>query len=127
MAGVRKIVGIMPLGKQVNRVKGWFEGSSDDLLAKHRTSLLGWADKAAAALVATAKTATVRGEAWVTREDLAENLTAARDGLHDALSARARDRGLGRDWPDVFFRKGPHREASEPSTATPPGTPGSPA
>lgn len=35
---------------------------------------------------------------------MAYSLTHERDGLHEALAALARDKGLPRTWPDTFFR-----------------------
>ncbi|MDI3282829.1 hypothetical protein [Polyangium sp. 15x6] len=92
------------LPKQVARVIGWLD-SKDPILDKHRVGLEPWAKAADAALKRTTAIATVRGEARIGREELAERLTRDRDALHDALSARARERGLPRDWADQFFRK----------------------
>ncbi|MDI1446574.1 hypothetical protein [Polyangium sp. 6x1] len=92
------------LPKQVARVGAWLE-SKDPIVDKHRPALEPWAKAAAAALKRTTAVATVRGEARIGREELAEGLTRERDGLHDALSVRARERGLPRDWADQFFRK----------------------
>ncbi|TKD08937.1 hypothetical protein [Polyangium fumosum] len=92
------------LPRQVARVLGWFE-SSDPVLDKHRGDLEPWALAAEASLKRTTAVVTVRGEARISREKLAEDLTRERDGLHDALTARARERGLSRDWADQFFRK----------------------
>ncbi|MDI1477540.1 hypothetical protein [Polyangium sp. y55x31] len=92
------------LPKQVARVRGWLE-SKDPVLDKHRAHLEPWVNAAGAAIARTAAVATVRGEARISREELAGNLTRDRDGLHDALTARARERGLPRDWADQFFRK----------------------
>ncbi len=92
------------LPKQVGRVFGWLE-SKDPVLDKHRADLETWAKAADAGLKKTTAVATVRGEARMGREELAEDFTRERDGLHDALTARARDKGLPRDWADQFFRK----------------------
>ncbi|MDC3955072.1 hypothetical protein [Polyangium jinanense] len=92
------------LPKQVARVIGWLD-SKDPILDKHRAGLEPWAKAADAALKRTTAVATVRGEARIGREELAEGLTRERDGLHEALSARARERGLPRDWAGQFFRK----------------------
>jgi hypothetical protein len=92
------------LGKQVGRVRGWLS-SNDGVLEKHRDELDAWSKSAEAALQQTAAVATVRGEARIAREQLAEDLTRERDGLHDALSARGREKRLPRDWADQFFRK----------------------
>lgn len=87
------------------------------MLENHRTPLETWATAADLAVKRTAGLATVRGTAQIAREQLAEDLTRERDGLHDALSARARDRSLPREWPDQFFKKAtraePAREESE--------------
>ncbi|MBN1771964.1 MAG: hypothetical protein JXB32_11915 [Deltaproteobacteria bacterium] len=103
----------MPLGQQVNRVKAWLRETDDDVLQGHREELTQWVTKASTALEATAGTAGVRGKAWIVRDDLGDGLTAARDGLHETLAARARERGMGRDWPDVFFRRSPRRISGE--------------
>jgi hypothetical protein len=95
------------LGKQVTSVKAWLGSSTDPVLERHRETLTLWSGRADDAIVATKGTALARGSAWVAREDLAEGLTAARDGLYETLAARARERGLDREWPGVFFRKTP--------------------
>ena len=92
------------LNKQVERVQGWLQ-SKDPVLEAHRKNLETWASACGAALQQTAGVATVRGEARIAREQLAEDMTRERDGLHDALTARARERNLPRDWADQFFRK----------------------
>ncbi len=104
----------MPLGKQLGRVLGWLSQSTDEVLARHRDKLELWTGKVKAALEATGATAIVRGRAWIGRETMAESLTAARDGLFETLAARARERDLGRDWPDIFFRKTPGRDEPAP-------------
>lgn len=78
--------------------------SQDPVLEQHRAELERWSKVAEAALEQTRGSSAVRGEAWVAREELAEGLTRERDGLRDALAARARERDLPRDWPDLFFR-----------------------
>ena len=70
------------------------------------------------ALVATKAASLARGTAWVARENLAEGLTAARDGLHETLAGRARERGLDRAWPGIFFRRTKTRVT--PTEAPPP-------
>ncbi|HZX00642.1 MAG TPA: hypothetical protein VFF45_00195 [Bacilli bacterium] len=96
---------------QVERVGGWLK-SNDPVLEQHRAGLTTWSKAAGDALQQTAAVATMRGAARMAREQLAEDLTRERDGLHDALSARARERGLPRDWPDLFFRKAPRAASS---------------
>jgi hypothetical protein len=91
------------LPKQVAQVRAWL-GSNDEALEPHREALDRWSKAAADALDRTHALAMVRGQARITREQLASDLTRERDGLHDALSARSRERSLARDWPDLFFR-----------------------
>ena len=91
------------LPKQVAKVRAWL-GSEDDALEPHRAELDRWSKAAAEALERTNALALVRGQARIAREQLAYDLTRERDGLHDALSARSRERGLARSWPDLFFR-----------------------
>jgi hypothetical protein len=102
------------LAKQVARVRGWLDNSKDPVLEKHRDPLDQWSKAAAGALEKTSGVALVRGEASIAREQMAEDLTNERDGLHDALSARARERGLSRDWPDLFFRTQTRTKPDEP-------------
>lgn len=104
------------LPKQVGRVRGWL-GSKDAVLEANREALDSWSKAAQDALGQTAAVGTIRGEARVAREELADDLTRERDGLHDALSARAREKGLPRDWADQFFRKAHRPEAEEEMTA----------
>ena len=94
----------MSLGKQVERVRAWVAQGSDPVLERFKAELGTWSEKAHEALEQTAGTALARGQARLGREQLAEQLTAERDGLRDALAARARERGLPRDWPEYFFR-----------------------
>lgn len=101
--------------KQVATVFGWFEAVPDDpLLASHREPLEKWAKRADKAIVATRAVGAKRGQNWVRREELAEDLTRERDALHEALAARARERKLPRSWPDLFFRRGTKRRAKQP-------------
>jgi hypothetical protein len=106
------------LPKQVQSVKGWLEAGSDPVLQTHKKDLSKWSDAADAALTKTRGTAVARGDAWEKREEMADSLTRERDGLHEALAACARDKGLPRTWPDTFFRVerrgGSAAEAAEP-------------
>jgi hypothetical protein len=106
------------LPKQVQRVKGWLEASNDQVLEKHRNDLTKWSTAADAALTKTRGTSVARGDAWEKRAEMAESLTRERDGLHEALAARAREVGLPRAWPDTFFRVerrgGAAEDAAEP-------------
>jgi hypothetical protein len=116
------------LHKQVKTVLGWVGSAKDPVLDKHKAALERWAKKADDALSQTASLAIVRGEAAMSRAQLAEDLTADRDGLRDALAARARDRGLPRTWPDVFFRTQSHRfgRDAEPESESPERPPAEP-
>lgn len=112
------------LNTQVKAVFGWLSNSKHEVLEKHRANLNTWATAADQALVATNGSALVRGEAKLARERMAEDLTRERDGLHDALSARAREKRLPRDWPDIFFpveyraKDKPAGEQEEPESPT---------
>jgi hypothetical protein len=111
------------LSTQVERVRGWLQ-SSDTVLEAHRKPLDTWSKAAGDALVQTRGVAVVRGEARMAREELAEDLTRERDGLHDAMSAIARERKLPREWPDLFFRvqsRSAGEEAPEAPAAAPSG------
>lgn len=104
------------LSKQVTTVLGWLTGSKDPALEPRRADLDKWANAANDALVKTRATALVRGEAHLSREELADALTRERDGLHETLAARARDKRLPRDWADLFFYVAPRpRRAGAPS------------
>ncbi|MBK9266377.1 MAG: hypothetical protein IPM54_42150 [Polyangiaceae bacterium] len=99
--------------KQVQKVKSWLGPDVNDAtLDKHRTPLTTWSNAAAASIDQTTSAAMVRGAARIAREQLAEDLTRERDGLYDALSARAREKGLPRDWPKQFFRVTTRKTAS---------------
>ena len=91
------------LDRQLKTVKGWLGLPSDAALEPHRPALQKWADAAASAQVKTAEVAGLRGLAWQQREALTDALTRDRDGLASALGQRARERGLQRDWPELFF------------------------
>jgi hypothetical protein len=110
------------LPKQVQVVKGWIEAGSDPVLQKHKKDLSKWSDAADAALTKTRATAVARGDAWEKRAEMADSLTRERDGLHEALAAHARDKGLPRAWPDTFFRverRGSGAETEAPETGAP--------
>ncbi|MCU0694763.1 MAG: hypothetical protein MUF54_25605 [Polyangiaceae bacterium] len=117
------------LHKQVKAVLGWVGSAKAPVLDKHKEGLERWAKKKADdALNQTAALAIVRGEAATSRAQLAEDLTADRDGLRDALAARARDRGLPRTWLDVFFRTESRRSGAdaEPECESPEQPPAEP-
>jgi hypothetical protein len=114
------------LHKQVKTVLGWVGSAKDPVLDNHKAALENWAKKADSALNQTAALAIVRGEAATSRAQLAEDLTADRDGLRDALAARARDRGLPRTWPDVFFRTESRRTGGDAEPESPEQPPAEP-
>lgn len=89
--------------RQVALVLAWAE-IVDDVFDRHKEQILRWARAGRAALDETAKTATVRGEAAIAEERLAEDMTRERDALHAELVTRAKERHLPREWPDTFFR-----------------------
>jgi hypothetical protein len=100
-----------PLEDQANACIAWLP-LEEPALAPHLASIERWARAAKAAVELTGASAQVRGTAMVVREQAAENLTRARDGLAIALSARAAERNLPRDYADGFFmqerkKKGP--------------------
>ncbi|UJR81127.1 hypothetical protein [Sandaracinus amylolyticus] len=92
------------LVSQIAAVRGWLTIEGDAALDAHRAVLTRWSDAAQAALDRTAASAQVRGAAKIGREELADDLTRERDGLHAALTARATERGLPREWAARFFR-----------------------
>lgn len=92
------------LSKQVQTVQAWLGSSKDPVVEQHRAELHAWSSAAQQALLDTRATALARGTARQAREHLAEELTRGRDGLHDALGARGRERKRPRSWPDAFFR-----------------------
>lgn len=93
----------MGLSDQVTKVGAWLT-TADPVLESHREKLTQTRTEASKALDDTAALGPQRGTVWQTRATLAEELTAARDGLHEALAARARERKLPREWPSLFFR-----------------------
>jgi hypothetical protein len=106
------------LTEQIATVKSWLT-VDDPLVAEARPELTRWADAASTALDQTRNTAQLRGEAAVAKEQLVDDLTRARDGLHAALVARAHEKKLARTWPSVFFLVESPRE----DDAAPPETP----
>ena len=92
------------LAAQVATVRGWLESAKDPVLEEHRAGLDTWSKSAGDALIKTRGLATVRGELWEKREELAEGFTRERDALHRALAEHADKAELGRDWADLFFR-----------------------
>jgi hypothetical protein len=93
-----------PLSDQVLTVRGWLELTDDPILETHREALTKRSSDAQTALVATQGLAMKRGTLHQQREQLAKQLTEARDALRSELGNRARERKLGRSWPDTFFR-----------------------
>lgn len=108
------------LDKQVTTVKGWLSITGEPVLEQHRAELTKWATAAGAAIEATQGVAPKRGIVWQQREALSESLTRERDGLHDALAQRGREKGLARDWADLFFRveSRPSKRATVPPALT---------
>jgi len=104
------------LPEQVMLVRGWL-AIEDAVLIAHRAGLDTWSASAQEALTRTAATAAPVGAARLSREQLADDLTRERDGLEDALSARARELKLPREWPSLFFRVPPRARAVEPELA----------
>lgn len=105
------------LASQISAVRAWLTITDDTVLEASREPLTRWSDAAHASLERTASSAQVRGAARVAREQLATDLTRERDGLEAALSARAAERGLSREWPSRFFRVA--SRASRPDTDKP--------
>jgi hypothetical protein len=95
-----------PLADQVTAVLGWLSATDEPALEQHRDNLTHWAKMARAAVDATAQQHILRANLQQARDAHAQQLTADRDKLHDLLSDIARDQGLGRTWPDTFFRSG---------------------
>ena len=89
---------------QLTAVTAWLGVTGDDVLDAHRDPLTKWSGAMNEALDLTASTTTARGAYHVAREQLAEDLTRARDGLEATLVQRADERGLARDWPGLFFQ-----------------------
>jgi hypothetical protein len=109
------------LATQVATVRGWLEEGDDEVLEKHRAELQRWATAADDALVRTRGSAAQRrGQLWQRREELADALTRERDSLHEALSARARERDLPRNFANAFFRKSTRRRRSAADDEQPP-------
>lgn len=107
------------LSAQITTVKGWLKVSKDEVLTRHKDGLERWSNSASAALEATAGTALVRGRSWIAKEQLCEDLTRARDGLHHALTGRGHQRMLPRGYANVFFRSS-YRRHRAPRPMTPP-------
>jgi hypothetical protein len=91
-----------PLPKQLQAVRAWLT-SADPALSAHRAELERWSQAAQEALDLGANLAVKRGALWQAREELAHDLTAARDGLAGLLAVRSQERLLGRDWAATFF------------------------
>jgi len=100
------------LPRQVTRVRAWLQ-ANDPVLERHRPEIEKWVARADDSLVKTRGLALTRGEAAIARTQFVEDLTHDRDGLSEALAARARERGLGRQWPDNFFRSSSRSSSME--------------
>lgn len=92
------------LDKQVKATQGWLSITTDDVLEKHRPNLTQWSTEVDSSMIAQKEAAVKRGVAAQLRADMAEGLTKERDGLFELLSARARAKGLAREWPQAFYR-----------------------
>ena len=108
-----------PLPDQVDRVRGWADGSTDPVVIAHRADLSALADHARTAIEAGKAASVRRAEVWTFRERLAAELTAGRDALRDELARIGREQGLPRDWPDSFFRVQRSEDSGPPATTTP--------
>lgn len=112
---------------QVGAVRGWLTTAGDEVLDRHHAALDRWSGLAQSALEVTQSSAQTRGIAIIAREALADDLTRERDGLEAALTARARERDLTRDWPSRFFRiESRSSVAAEPTQPTNPPPPSPP-
>ena len=100
-----------PLGEQASACQAWLT-TAEPVLAAHSEALTRWSAAAQTALATTKASTQVRATAMLARESLAEDLTRARDGLARALSARAEEHGLPRDYVERFFLK--DRRKSKP-------------
>lgn len=115
----------MRFDKQVQKVQAWLAPNvTEPALDKHRPVLTTWSNAAAAALGQTSGVAMVRGAALLAREQLAEDMTRERDGLHDALAGHGRTKGLPRDWPKQFFRATKRKTSDDADTTPEPAAPG---
>jgi len=101
------------LATQIAAMRAWLTISGDTVIDEFRPELERWTAAGDAAITATASGAQVRGAALVGREQLGEDMTRERDGLQAALTARAAERNLPRDWPARFFRVA-RRQRNEP-------------
>lgn len=109
------------LDKQVANVFGWLATTDEPTLEEHRTALTTWATACREAQDQTAALGPKRGENEARRMKLADDLTRERDGLHRELSELAADKGLARDWADLFFRT--TRRSSDSGDTEPPSPP----
>lgn len=103
------------LARQVSIVQSWLT-VTDDVLEKYRKELDQWAQQCDVALVNTDAVTVKRRDSWAAREQLALELTRARDALPRTLSERADERGLGRTWADLFFRVEARKSTTTPSS-----------
>lgn len=92
------------LDKQIASVFGWLATNDEPTLEEFRGELTTWASSCRDAQDQTAALGPKRGENEARRAKLAEDLTRERDALHRELSELAAERGLARDWADLFFR-----------------------
>lgn len=97
----------MPLGDQLDTVRGWLSTTTEPTLEMYRADLVSWVETADTALARQESTSVQRGQLWQQRETLATDLTRERDSLHRALAQRAAERGYPRTWPDLFFKLTP--------------------
>ena len=106
---------------QVGAVEGWLGTSGHAVFETHRPAITRLVQAARAALTATDAAAIPLGEWQIARAVFVEDMTRERDGLWAALDERRRERGLSRDWPDLFFRvESSSSGGSEPTPQTPP-------
>ena len=100
-----------PLGEQAVACQAWLT-TNEPVIAARREALSRWSTAAQTAIATTQASAQIRGTAMLARESLAEEMTRARDGLARALSVRAEERDLPRDYAERFFLK--DRRRSKP-------------
>lgn len=109
----------MRFDKQIQKVKSWLAPNvNDPIVEKHRNDLTTWVNASTASLEKTSTAAMTRASFKMAREQLANDLTRERDGLFETLSARARDKGLPRDWSKQFFRVS-NRKSNDSPNETP--------
>jgi hypothetical protein len=109
--------------KEVIKVRGMIKAMTElglAILATVIASLTFWAGRLDGGLTRLTDSKADRGRFRSERDEFIIGLNRARRALYGSLTTRAAERGLPKEWPDLFFRHETSRTRSKPTEEPPP-------